>query len=159
MSEIDDIFASKGNTNAVGPVLSTSTAACLSKRKKKKDRAQKKTLAATKTSISYSPSKEEDSQRRSEKRPPPETIVDSSSTVTQLKRQKIDNVEKSHPKKMGHRPPKVDDEDETSFKNSRGTGPRRRTEEGWLVYKEDELGIGEGGGDTPLCPFDCDCCF
>jgi len=51
----------------------------------------------------------------------------------------------------------------------------RKTEEGWNVYKEDELGItAHGGGklnllllfslfyplgpDTPLCPFDCQCC-
>jgi hypothetical protein len=25
------------------------------------------------------------------------------------------------------------------------------------MYKEDELNIGQGG-DTGLCPFDCDCC-
>ena len=25
------------------------------------------------------------------------------------------------------------------------------------MYKEDELKMGQGG-DTPLCPFDCDCC-
>ncbi|EJD07218.1 DUF1764-domain-containing protein [Fomitiporia mediterranea MF3/22] len=45
------------------------------------------------------------------------------------------------------------------FKDSRGTGPRKRTEEGFLVYKEDELGIRDAGGHTSLCPFDCDCCF
>ena len=55
------------------------------------------------------------------------------------------------------------------------TLPGRKTEEGWNVYKEDELGItAHGGGklnllpsfslcytfgpDTPLCPFDCQCC-
>ncbi|CEM07797.1 unnamed protein product [Vitrella brassicaformis CCMP3155] len=36
--------------------------------------------------------------------------------------------------------------------------PRRYTEEGWPIYTEEELRIGQGGG-TPLCPFDCDCCF
>lgn len=37
---------------------------------------------------------------------------------------------------------------------------RKRTEEGYRVYTEDELGFGrKGGGDTDLCPFDCDCCF
>lgn len=35
---------------------------------------------------------------------------------------------------------------------------RRRTEEGWKIYTEEELKIGQGGG-TPECPFDCDCCF
>ena len=32
------------------------------------------------------------------------------------------------------------------------------TEEGWRIYTPDELNIGKGG-DTELCPFDCDCCF
>ena len=39
---------------------------------------------------------------------------------------------------------------------------RKRTEEGFAIYTEDELGLGPGsgkGGDTDLCPFDCDCCF
>lgn len=49
-------------------------------------------------------------------------------------------------------------EEDLRFVDSRGTGPRRQTEEGFLIYKEDELGITGKGGDTPLCPFDCDCC-
>ncbi len=40
---------------------------------------------------------------------------------------------------------------------------RKRTEEGYAIYTEEELGLGPGssgrGGDTDLCPFDCDCCF
>ncbi|KAI3462500.1 hypothetical protein Pfo_019163 [Paulownia fortunei] len=38
--------------------------------------------------------------------------------------------------------------------------PRKKTADGLAIYTEEELGIGkpEGGG-TPLCPFDCDCCF
>ena len=32
------------------------------------------------------------------------------------------------------------------------------TEEGWKVYTPEELNIGKGG-DTDLCPFDCNCCF
>lgn len=31
-------------------------------------------------------------------------------------------------------------------------------ESGYRVYKAHLLKVGEGGG-TPLCPFDCDCCF
>lgn len=33
-----------------------------------------------------------------------------------------------------------------------------RTEEGWRIYTPEELNIGKGG-DTDLCPFDCNCCF
>ena len=32
------------------------------------------------------------------------------------------------------------------------------SESGFKVYKAHLLRVGEGGG-TPLCPFDCDCCF
>lgn len=32
------------------------------------------------------------------------------------------------------------------------------TEEGWKIYTPEELNIGKGG-ETELCPFDCDCCF
>lgn len=35
----------------------------------------------------------------------------------------------------------------------------RRTEEGYAIYDEEELGLAKYGGNTPLCPFDCDCCF
>ncbi|GAB2235412.1 hypothetical protein Droror1_Dr00025837 [Drosera rotundifolia] len=38
--------------------------------------------------------------------------------------------------------------------------PRRRTKDGFTIYTEEELGISRReGGDTPLCPFDCSCCF
>ena len=37
---------------------------------------------------------------------------------------------------------------------------RRVTEDGFKIYTEEELGLNmTGGGDTELCPFDCDCCF
>jgi hypothetical protein len=36
---------------------------------------------------------------------------------------------------------------------------RKRTEEGYAIYTEEELGFGKRGGDTNLCPFDCTCCF
>jgi hypothetical protein len=34
---------------------------------------------------------------------------------------------------------------------------RKKTDEGFKVYTEDELGLGEPG-TGPNCPFDCDCC-
>ena len=38
--------------------------------------------------------------------------------------------------------------------------PRKRTEDGISIYTEEELGINKSdAGGTPLCPFDCDCCF
>ncbi|BGP17709.1 hypothetical protein JCM10213_005289 [Rhodosporidiobolus nylandii] len=47
-------------------------------------------------------------------------------------------------------------EEEERFMDSRGT--RRKTEDGLPIYDTTELKIGLGG-DTELCPFDCDCCF
>ncbi|WVR07429.1 hypothetical protein IAU60_004470 [Kwoniella sp. DSM 27419] len=52
-----------------------------------------------------------------------------------------------------------DVEEDEMFADSRGEGPRRKTEEGFLIYKEAELQIDPEAGGTPLCPFDCDCCF
>ncbi|KAH9799878.1 hypothetical protein WN943_000581 [Citrus x changshan-huyou] len=38
--------------------------------------------------------------------------------------------------------------------------PRKRTEDGLTIYTEDELCINNAdAGNTPLCPFDCSCCF
>lgn len=35
---------------------------------------------------------------------------------------------------------------------------RRYTADGLPIYTEKELGLSTEGGDTALCPFDCDCC-
>jgi hypothetical protein len=40
-----------------------------------------------------------------------------------------------------------------------GPKGRQRTTEGYAIYSEEELRLGAQGGDTDLCPFDCDCCF
>eukprot|EP01027_Heterolobosea_sp_BB2_P015987 GEZU01022825.1.p1 GENE.GEZU01022825.1~~GEZU01022825.1.p1 ORF type:complete len:136 (-),score=62.23 GEZU01022825.1:139-546(-) len=39
-----------------------------------------------------------------------------------------------------------------------GGKQKRKRIDGLPIYTEEELKIGKGGG-TPLCPFDCDCCF
>lgn len=37
---------------------------------------------------------------------------------------------------------------------------RRRTGDGLVIYSAEELGFGNpDAGGTPLCPFDCSCCF
>jgi len=38
-------------------------------------------------------------------------------------------------------------------------GLRGHTEEGYRIYGEGDLKLGMKGGDTPECPFDCNCCF
>jgi Eukaryotic protein of unknown function (DUF1764) len=35
----------------------------------------------------------------------------------------------------------------------------KRTEEGWPVYRLEDLNLSNTGGDTADCPFDCNCCF
>ncbi|KXZ46643.1 hypothetical protein GPECTOR_42g854 [Gonium pectorale] len=54
--------------------------------------------------------------------------------------------------------PRVEGSKDDIFGADAGKG-RKRTEEGFAIYTEDELGLGKKGGDTDLCPFDCDCCF
>lgn len=36
---------------------------------------------------------------------------------------------------------------------------RLKTDDGFQIYTDKELKIGEGEGDTKDCPFDCWCCF
>ncbi|KAF9452627.1 DUF1764-domain-containing protein [Macrolepiota fuliginosa MF-IS2] len=143
MSEIDDIFASKGKAKAPPP----SESPLVATRKKKKDKKKK-----LEEDISQDVPKENPAPPK--KRPHPETIVDPSTLPNSSKRHKTNpNVN------VSIKQPKKDSQEEEQFKDSRGNGPRRKTEEGWSIYKEDELGLSHEGGDTPLCPFDCDCCF
>lgn len=141
MSEIDDIFASKGKAKAPDAVPAKESA---DKKKKKKKKSSKTPVEESKPESSSS-----------KKRPAPETVVDPSVQIPQ-KRQKVraptENAAKS----------KKDKEDEEDFKDSRGTGPRmcsllpslprltpqpgRKTEEGWSIFKEAELGIDPTAG-------------
>ncbi|KAL0917457.1 hypothetical protein M5K25_012519 [Dendrobium thyrsiflorum] len=44
--------------------------------------------------------------------------------------------------------------------SSENRSKRRRTADGFAIYSAEELGIGNtDAGNTPLCPFDCSCCF
>jgi len=54
--------------------------------------------------------------------------------------------------------PKVEGSKDDIFGETAGKA-RKRTEEGFTIYSEEELGLGKKGGNTDLCPFDCDCCF
>jgi len=58
-----------------------------------------------------------------------------------------------------HSPPMAGAEDE-DFTDSRGLKKKRRptTAEGFPIYTATEMRVGQGG-DTPDCPFDCQCCF
>ncbi|KAG1773176.1 DUF1764-domain-containing protein [Suillus occidentalis] len=146
-SEIDDIFAAKGKVKAI-ELAPLPSAKKEKKKKKKKDRSS--TNDETKE-ISRS------SESKSLKKRLPETVVDPSlKSSSTSKRPKLDTPVPSQREKVYHETRK---EDEDRFKDSRGSGPRRKTDDGFNIYKEDELGISSAGGDTPLCPFDCECCF
>ncbi|PCH33542.1 DUF1764-domain-containing protein, partial [Wolfiporia cocos MD-104 SS10] len=121
--------------------------------KKKKSKSAKRKRAPDRADAVEQPAK---------KRPVPETVLDPSARVAAPapRRSKADKAAaRAAPDAPVRKKHKADNEDEERFKDSRGTGPRRKTEEGFAIYKEDELGITDQGGDTPLCPFDCQCCF
>ncbi|KAH7307029.1 hypothetical protein KP509_22G043000 [Ceratopteris richardii] len=49
---------------------------------------------------------------------------------------------------------------ENASKNIVSSKARRKTSDGLTIYTEEELGFNrKDAGGTPLCPFDCDCCF
>ncbi|KAJ3261715.1 hypothetical protein HK103_004666 [Boothiomyces macroporosus] len=52
------------------------------------------------------------------------------------------------------KPKIVDPNDDGTFADS-----REQTEDGLPIYLDTELNVGLDGGDTPQCPFDCQCCF
>ncbi|BGP33405.1 hypothetical protein JCM10296v2_005205 [Rhodotorula toruloides] len=83
----------------------------------------------------------------------PETVVDTSKTIETYKPPPLAR------KQLGENATEEEKraaEEEERFMDSRGN--RKRTEDGLPIYSEAELKIGFGG-DTPLCPFDCDCCY
>ncbi|CAE6397399.1 unnamed protein product [Rhizoctonia solani] len=154
MGEIDDIFSGKskdkGNLKEADP-KPTSEHKAAPKKKKKKSKKPTESEASAKDLNGQTVPVEVPPANAGTKRKVPETIVDPSLEVQAKKK-------KASSSKEGKKTTAIDSDDER-FRDSRGTGPRRKTEEGYLIYKEDELGINDEAGDTPLCPFDCDCCF
>uniref|UniRef100_A0A7S0RKZ3 DUF1764 domain-containing protein n=1 Tax=Chlamydomonas leiostraca TaxID=1034604 RepID=A0A7S0RKZ3_9CHLO len=68
-------------------------------------------------------------------------------------------VEEARKAKAAAKKPKVEGSKDDLF-GEESKKSRKKTEEGYAIYTEDELGLTKaGGGDTPLCPFDCDCCY
>ncbi|KDQ30650.1 hypothetical protein PLEOSDRAFT_1101638 [Pleurotus ostreatus PC15] len=137
-SEIDDIFAGKGKAKAKDPTPSPSQSLPASKSSKKKNKRKSKPEV-----------NEQPQASSSKKRPLPETIVDTSTTLG--KRPKL---EKRPSAKTSSSNPR---DDIDRFNDSRGTSSSKlspcwkTTEEGWAIFKEDELGINpEAGGQ---CPF------
>ncbi|CAL1696054.1 unnamed protein product [Somion occarium] len=156
-SEIDDIFASKGKAKAVPLAGSSSSKPTDSKKKKKKGKKEQQKAVGKRKREDEEPDVEKGA--RTTKLKVPETVIDPSAHLAVPSKGKSKGDAASTARPLPSKKPRPDKEDEERFKDSRGSGPRRTTEEGFSIYKEDELGITDQGGDTPLCPFDCQCCF
>ncbi|KAN0125008.1 DUF1764 domain containing protein [Russula decolorans] len=133
-SEIDDIFTRKAKTTILQANQHSSSDPKQKRRKKKRS----------------------ETQNPAPKRPPPEIVLDPSTQPSHAS--KTIRHDRSVPPKKKRKivETKVDQD---KFTDSRGTGPRRKTDEGFAIYKEDELSINAEAGGTSLCPFDCNCCF
>ncbi|KAJ3737070.1 hypothetical protein DFJ43DRAFT_1049098 [Lentinula guzmanii] len=132
-SEIDDIFASKGKIQP-SPVTVTSNSSAVKSTKKDKKRKRKER-------------DDKDSPAVEKPKKVPETIIDPSASMPSAKR--VKSSKSSEKAGNGKETKSGKAKEEEKFKDSRGTGPRRKTEEGWSIYKADELGIkddDEGGG-------------
>jgi len=153
-SEIDDIFAAKKSTARVisQPVPSTSTLTDVTGSKKKKKAKKRKRQAEE----AQDPDVNED---KPQKKRVVETVHDPSIVTPSASSSKKAINPGKGPSTTKPKAVKKEKEDLDRFKDSRGTGPRRKTEEGFSIFKEAELGINPEAGGTPLCPFDCDCCF
>ncbi|XP_057422075.1 uncharacterized protein C6G9.01c-like [Lotus japonicus] len=79
------------------------------------------------------------------------------------KRKKADEADKrtdkvKKTKKSKKKTVRPDDDDDKFV--DRPSRPRKKTEDGLSLYSEEELGLNkQDAGGTPLCPFDCSCCF
>lgn len=163
-SEIDDIFASKGKAKVIQPIASSSNTAPEKKRKKEKKKKKRRDGGGDEVPVP-------EGKSNTKKRPAPETVVDPSTNLSSVKKAKVAMAVPQNAAKPKARQKDAARarEDEVRFKDSRGNGPRmstsllfgirhesdspsglgRKTEEGFLIFKEDELGIGdEGGGET-----------
>ncbi|KAJ6994743.1 hypothetical protein NC653_017520 [Populus alba x Populus x berolinensis] len=80
-----------------------------------------------------------------------------------LKQKKVDKASvngEEKPKLTTKQKKKKSKEDEEGRFTDLPCRSRKKTEDGLNIYTEEELGFSKSsGGDTPLCPFDCDCCF
>lgn len=83
--------------------------------------------------------------------PAPDSVAPAKATARHAKA-KGKGAEAPKSRKAGGAP------DSDPFSDSRGLRGGRKVVDGIPVYSPEELGLGAQGGDTPLCPFDCECC-
>ncbi|OCB83980.1 DUF1764-domain-containing protein [Sanghuangporus baumii] len=180
--------AAKGNAKAVDEASLPSSASATKKKKSKKRKRQeadnehdsKATPEISRLNWkgrdagnSGGAGRDEDdaSEKKSKSKRPRvvETVQDPSATLSPTT-SSSNHLKSSQMKKNKSKSAKEGEKeggDLERFKDSRGSGPRKRTEEGYLVYKEDELGIRDSGGNhfqthrcahlTVIAVFDVNC--
>ncbi|KAL5546458.1 hypothetical protein UlMin_006145 [Ulmus minor] len=82
------------------------------------------------------------------------------------KRKKIESEKSGRPSENGvGKPMKIRKKKRDISSDDDGFGepssrPKKKTGDGFVIYTEEELGLNKAdAGGTPLCPFDCSCCF
>ncbi|OMH83735.1 hypothetical protein AX774_g2749 [Zancudomyces culisetae] len=167
--EIDNIFGSK--TKKAGsskdksksisvpdsktiPAINSSTPAKISKKTKKKNKNKIKKDTEVK---SISKDKETDNKNKDTSDLASNAEQESSVIVVDASGHANDSKLDAKKNKQTTNSQKFNDDD--GFSDSRGLRNGRKTVDTLRVFYFDELKIGEGEGDTELCPFDCDCCY
>jgi hypothetical protein len=169
-ADIDDIFAApkkdkkdvagKKKAGGEGKVAAVEAAA-------KKDSKEKKEKGDKKEKTDKADKKDKKDKKAKDAAPASSVVevVDPSAAISRA----VMNAKEASTKRG------KEVEEDKAFRDSRGdvdrelsehccyrdfqlTFPGKRTEEGYLVFKEAELGIDPEAGGTPLCPFDCECC-
>ncbi|KAG0166760.1 hypothetical protein DFQ28_006919 [Apophysomyces sp. BC1034] len=132
-SEIDDIFSGKKKTSAASEIDDIFS-------KKKAPKTDKKAV--------------DEKDEKDEKK---EDEEDEEDEEDYARVEEVVFAELAAVKRSKKRPaPAVKEDDD--FADSRGKKAKRLTDDGYPLYDVKDLRIGEGG-DTPDCPFDCQCCF
>ncbi|ORX76971.1 DUF1764-domain-containing protein [Anaeromyces robustus] len=147
INDIDLIFAKKKNSSNINTTSTTSNSNNSNKNGKiLKHKEVKKTEDNSKL-LSLLETKKSKKKTNGNSNKKEKTSVNDSSKIVVAK----SDIKKS---KYAYKPT-----DDDGFGDSRGLHSERRTEDGLRIFTMEDLRIGEGEGDTPLCPFDCNCCF
>ncbi|GAK64274.1 DUF1764-domain-containing protein [Moesziomyces antarcticus] len=161
-SEIDDIFSSSttSKSSSSKPSKATRSEASSSRASKTSDKAaSKSTSSSASNSNSKSKRKREADSAPSKKRAV-EVVTDTSSSIpTSIA---APPPPKTRPSKSSASNGAFDAAKQAEleeFANSRGGGERKTTDDGLRIFSAAELGMNDDGGDTELCPFDCNCSY
>lgn len=183
-SDIDSIFAGPSKVRSKPQAADGPTTPAPVKAKNKKRPADSETT--TTASVTVNGDADKKKKKKAKKvNPADERQAPVASRVVEVVDTSVPKVKEVMPaasavKAKGKGKKTKETEEDEMFADSRGTGPResrlslsncsarvisalcvpagRKTEEGFLIYKEAELQIDPEAGGTPLCPFDCECC-